>query len=172
MATAAQIAANRRNALISTGPKTRKGKQMSSGNARRHGLHTALPAQDILAAYHIITGRKAVDLTQISGVALRLAIAEAQLARVKESERDLLACGDDDIRDVDTFDLIDDALMEEYVRFGKVSPKTLWETSSLKVRALQIIAKSTRQTYRSLRRALREAENAHASALNDWLGEA
>ncbi len=38
MATAAQIAANRRNALKSTGPRTAAGKAVSSRNALRHGL--------------------------------------------------------------------------------------------------------------------------------------
>jgi hypothetical protein len=38
MATEKQIAANRRNALLSTGPKTGDGKKASSMNAIRHGL--------------------------------------------------------------------------------------------------------------------------------------
>jgi len=38
MATAAQIAANRRNALRSTGPRTAAGKAVSCRNALRHGL--------------------------------------------------------------------------------------------------------------------------------------
>lgn len=45
MATAAQITANRRNALLSTGPKSRKGKEKSRGNAFRHGLY----AQELMA---------------------------------------------------------------------------------------------------------------------------
>lgn len=45
MATAAQIAANRRNAQKSTGPRTAAGKKRSSQNARKHGLFSraALP---------------------------------------------------------------------------------------------------------------------------------
>jgi hypothetical protein len=171
MATAAQISANQRNALKSTGPKTQKGKRTSSVNARRHGLHSALPSQDILAACATITGKQGVDLTQISGATLRLAIAEAQLARVLDSERALLARGDDDLRDVRIFDMIDDVLMEEHAVYGEISAKTLWESAAIKIRAATVFAKSTQQTYRSLRRALREAENAHASALSDWLGE-
>jgi hypothetical protein len=38
MATASQIAANRRNALLSTGPRTPEGKRISSGNALTFGL--------------------------------------------------------------------------------------------------------------------------------------
>ncbi len=38
MASDAQIAANRRNAQKSTGPKTARGKAMVAGNALRHGL--------------------------------------------------------------------------------------------------------------------------------------
>ena len=38
MATPAQIAANRRNAQRSTGPKTEEGKRRCSQNARKHGL--------------------------------------------------------------------------------------------------------------------------------------
>jgi hypothetical protein len=38
MATPSQIAANRRNALLSTGPRTSEGKRISSGNAMTFGL--------------------------------------------------------------------------------------------------------------------------------------
>jgi hypothetical protein len=38
MATANKIAANRRNALLSTGPRTPEGKRISSGNALTFGL--------------------------------------------------------------------------------------------------------------------------------------
>jgi len=38
MASERQIAANRRNALLSSGPKTKAGKRASSRNALRHGL--------------------------------------------------------------------------------------------------------------------------------------
>ena len=38
MASERQIAANRRNALSSSGPRSRAGKRRSSGNSLRHGL--------------------------------------------------------------------------------------------------------------------------------------
>ena len=44
MATERQIAANRRNARRSTGPRTPAGKARSSRNARRHGLETPIAA--------------------------------------------------------------------------------------------------------------------------------
>jgi len=44
MATERQIAANRRNARNSTGPRTAAGKARSSRNARRHGLETPVAA--------------------------------------------------------------------------------------------------------------------------------
>jgi hypothetical protein len=44
MTTPAQIAANRRNARKSTGPRTEAGKEVSAGNALRHGLTSRLLA--------------------------------------------------------------------------------------------------------------------------------
>ena len=45
MATERQIAANRRNARKSTGPKSRSGKRRSATNARKHGLAQHIAAQ-------------------------------------------------------------------------------------------------------------------------------
>jgi hypothetical protein len=42
MASPAQLAANRRNALHSTGPRTNTGKSRSRGNAFKHGLRASL----------------------------------------------------------------------------------------------------------------------------------
>ncbi len=46
MSSLRQIAANRRNALKSTGPITAEGKEHSRGNALRHGL----TAETVIAA--------------------------------------------------------------------------------------------------------------------------
>jgi hypothetical protein len=46
LASEKQIAANRRNAAKSTGPRTEKGKACSRMNALRHGLAITLPEQE------------------------------------------------------------------------------------------------------------------------------
>src|SRR4051812_36922705 len=58
MATQKQIAANRRNAERSTGPRTAKGKESSSANAIQHGLtanviHASLRHEDP-ADFHVM----------------------------------------------------------------------------------------------------------------------
>ena len=73
MATKKQIAANRKNAKKSTGPKTAKGKARSSRNALKHGL---LSRQVVLAdedgeAFAVGVGDGGIELDQ------RLALAHA-----------------------------------------------------------------------------------------------
>jgi hypothetical protein len=54
MATTRQTTANRRNALLSTGPRTAAGKARSSLNSLRHGIYASnliLPGEDI-ADFH------------------------------------------------------------------------------------------------------------------------
>lgn len=87
MASRAQIAANRRNAQLSTGPRTLEGKAQSAANALKHGLRSeraTLPSEDRAAherlradlfARHQPVGeaeRRLVD---------RLALLEARLER-------------------------------------------------------------------------------------------
>ena len=50
MTSPAQIAANRRNAMRSTGPRTATGKARSRCNAFRHGLSLALSTDNFFAA--------------------------------------------------------------------------------------------------------------------------
>ena len=86
MTSAAKIAANRRNARKSTGPRSQAGKMRSRRNAFRHGL--AIPiASDIVLAGHIepLTNELAATATQpAQHAAARIAaLAQLELARAQ-----------------------------------------------------------------------------------------
>ncbi|MBM3812038.1 MAG: hypothetical protein FJW20_10450 [Acidimicrobiia bacterium] len=64
MATTAQISANRKNAALSTGPRTAEGKHKVAANATRHGLsgaHIVLHGEDP-AQYDALRNELALDL--------------------------------------------------------------------------------------------------------------
>jgi hypothetical protein len=88
-----QIAANRRNAQRSTGPRTAAGKSISSRNALRHGL--SLPPDDADAKAMIDRMALAfLDKQPNSSdveVAKAWASAHWDLWRIKKMRRDLLA---------------------------------------------------------------------------------
>lgn len=90
MATAAQIAANRRNALRSTGPKSAAGKARSRKNAASHRL-TAEPAPEaVLTHLRKVIGKPETTIeecmqTPIGRAAIELAEAEARLDRVRKT---------------------------------------------------------------------------------------
>jgi hypothetical protein len=84
MATPAQIAANRRNALKSTGPKSRAGKKRASSNSHRHGLTlgtVAWAGETVEALAHEIAGADASDAAL--GYARAAARAQLDLARIR-----------------------------------------------------------------------------------------
>jgi len=94
MATERQIAANRRNAQKSTGPKTQAGKTWSSGNAFRHGLTSRRPvheewAQDIERVASHIAGSSHDPL--VLEDARTAAEAIVQLVRVRRARVALIA---------------------------------------------------------------------------------
>jgi hypothetical protein len=86
MATERQIAANRRNAQKSTGPKSASGKKQSSKNAYRHGLSLSLSGAefekqlDVLAREIAGNTENEIKLMQ----ARRAAGAHLELQRVKQ----------------------------------------------------------------------------------------
>ena len=91
MATRAQIEANRRNALKSTGPRTSAGKAASSRNARTHGM-TASPRDELVAAYsEKIRASRGVcrgsdeDEIRAMSLALHLARAEAAIEQARRT---------------------------------------------------------------------------------------
>jgi hypothetical protein len=93
MASEKQIAANRRNAQNSTGPRTASGRKRASGNAYRHGLSTRMPGADFTRAAELlarqIAGSAADSMT--FAVARDLADAMLELARVRRAKVALIA---------------------------------------------------------------------------------
>jgi len=93
MASERQIAANRRNARKSTGPRSRAGKRRASGNAYRHGLASSRSLDAETARQRDQLARQIAGDSQ-SEVILELAHsaaeAELDLARVRLSKVGLI----------------------------------------------------------------------------------
>jgi hypothetical protein len=94
MATDRQIAANRRNAGKSTGPRTRAGKKRASRNSYRHGLSygvagAAAFAKHIEALAQKIAGRGADVITL--EIARSVAGAKFELAQIRRVKVALIA---------------------------------------------------------------------------------
>jgi len=94
-----QIAANRSNALLSTGPKTEEGKKRSSLNARRHGLTgqvTTMTDED-RAAHDQLTQALMKDFAPDGAMEIQLAQRIAtdswRLNRISAIEDNLFALG-------------------------------------------------------------------------------
>ena len=86
MATEKQIAANRANAKLSTGPKTVAGKQRSSGNAFRHGLSqsklsdpSSIAEANAIAGVLVAEQESADRLTSVKD----FAYAQVELVRIQ-----------------------------------------------------------------------------------------
>ena len=86
-----RIAANRRNALRSTGPRTQDGKSRSRLNAVKHGLAASLPALVETPSSARLARLLAPDAADeaATGAAARLAAAEAMIERCRHARADL-----------------------------------------------------------------------------------
>ena len=87
MATERQIAANRRNARKSTGPRSKDAKQRTSRNAYRHGLSLSLISSAAIAKRLDVLARKIAGNSKnelILEHARAAAQAEIDLARVRQ----------------------------------------------------------------------------------------
>src|SRR5205814_10559558 len=92
MASQRQIAANRKNALRSTGPRTTTGKQRASGNAYRHGLSIPSDEEETSESLESLVRRIASnstdqDLLRFARIAAR---AHMDLIRIRQIKRDMI----------------------------------------------------------------------------------
>lgn len=84
MASERQIAANRKNALKSTGPRSAAGKARAANNSKKHGLASVLGAAAFAAADRLGAAifREQVGLSQ--GAARRAAVATFEVKRTQK----------------------------------------------------------------------------------------
>ena len=175
MATAAQIAANRRNSLKSKGPKTGQGKRASARNAVKYGVYGEISEAElkpIVEAIGAECSQMGVDVGNDATRcrAARLAVAEVRLARARQWERALLTRGDDDLRLQREFDLICDAFFEDELYQKQFSERDRKQGYKLLERIAKFGPKSAARTYRRTRKNLAATEAAQERALRDFLG--
>jgi hypothetical protein len=93
MATAEQIAANRRNARCSTGPRTAAGKRKAAANSLTHGVTVSLYADQATGevARRMATFLAGSDASpaRLAGV-MPIAEAEAELLRIRNARAALI----------------------------------------------------------------------------------
>jgi hypothetical protein len=175
MATAAQIAANRRNARKSTGPKTAQGKRASARNAVKYGLYSEISEAELKTIVEAIgaeCSQMGLDVSDDAtrGRAARLAVAEVRLARALQQERATLVLGDDDLWLRSEFDLICDTLLEDELNENSLSESERNQGYKHLERIAQIGQKSAARAYRRTRKTLAATEAAHQRALRNFLG--
>jgi hypothetical protein len=93
MTSARQLEANRANARMSTGPRTRQGKIRSAQNARRHGLSVLVPPSLLVSANAETLARALVgeSASALLLEAARCAVeTQIDLLRIRKARGDLL----------------------------------------------------------------------------------
>jgi hypothetical protein len=178
MTTEHQRTANRANASKSTGPKTRRGKQIVSRNAYKHGLTTPPAPATVQRWGRIILGEpEATDADlYVQGPELRaLAEAEARLERAWDAERDCVAELVHEVklqgeRDPTLLSL-DDIEHPTVLEFLLSSPK-----NDLDKEALKVLLSMWHPTIppllkrlRTIQRYVTQAKRAQARAFTDWI---
>ena len=172
MTTTAQIMANRRNAMRSSGPRTALGRKTSSKNARRHGVKAAPPPDAILVHLRAIlddceaTPETALR-TPAGTAALALAISEAKLdmakayameAAIRQPKQELRT----------EIEMLQDLLQEPEHKYDM---KTQIVGQKLMIELTNSAEQVDNRALRSAQRYLREAEAARSTALKKFLAE-
>ena len=172
MATKAQISANRRNALKSTGPRTSSGKAKSSRNAARQKTLQSVDPAEVWAMYFAITEKAEVgEVDDFEPASFRLAVAEVRLRHAQWKERAILLESDDVRRLLPEFDAVCDVLDAQDTQLDPISSRIRKEGHELKYKVQALGAKATKTAFRHLLRELREAEQEYHTALKEWIDQ-
>lgn len=182
MSTERQIKANRRNANLSSGPRSARGKSRSSRNARKHGL-TLPPATEAVTRWcRIIRGDiraypDPLSPNQVDRASFVLAEAEARLERVCQAE----ALNQEKIHNYidrrgkkDSLDFTKDGMTNDpevlEMILKEADDPFMLEAIPLLLRAHPNRPAALRQEARRLARYRREAEAQRHRALLHWIG--
>jgi hypothetical protein len=181
MTTASQIAANRGNALASTGPKTDKGKLAIGHNAKKHGVTSKLDPERVGLWAKIIMDQAemslqvAMDEGEGTGLAWALAQAEVRfnsVADVLKAEKIYLV----PLTNNEKVKAFSASFTDRAIRYllGQASPEEIKEFQ--KKRTLSDLQEKIEQNreidrrHRLMRRYYREAMSGRRKAFQDWLG--
>ncbi len=174
MATKAQIAANRRNALKSTGPKTSLGKTKSSRNSRKHGVYSVIewhemsPIVDMIEEELLVAGVNPNDPTIANKVA-RLARSEVVLKRVQKTEFERGATVDDGHTYALRSEPMDEETLIEVLKTINIDGNYIPKALAVFREAAFGGGGTIRRRYKRRRRSLSDAEAAHSKALKALL---
>jgi hypothetical protein len=157
MASERQIAANRRNARKSSGPRSASGKMQSSKNAFRHGLSKPLSGTEYTRELEALArqivgdreGRFAMELARSA------AEAELELARVRHLKTDLIE-GIAALRSLDSLETFPTAEATRIMREVGRAPFGIKRPKSASGALTSIRAEKPERTAEAIRRALPE----------------
>ena len=173
MTSQAKIEANRRNALKSTGPRSKFGKLRSSKNALKHGFTAKTDPRETSEIFQEILAKPGLDFMEhcadeTAARAMRLAAAEVRLRSARLNEHELLQ----EYRRFFDNQFYDDGLIESLMegalfeaKFNKREARQILQITGMGIKGG---AHAASREFELARRYLREAEAAHAKALKSW----
>ena len=167
MASERQIAANRRNARKSTGPRSGAGKKRASRNAYRHGLTLSITSTAAFAKQLDKLVRKIAGDSEDSIVLERaraVAQADLELARVRRAKVALIerasALGEFDPPQLTVAQMV--RLLNAFVRGRLIVPKSIDASATMPLQEPDRSAEAIRRVLPELRRLERYERRAAA----------